>query len=148
MKISLSKLLNIAIFLPILILFGIGGYYFYKNFTTYQKFQESKKYIELTKKLENILVALGEERGSSAIYFVSHGHYPKSKLIVKTKRANMSAAINDLKEFIDQNPKYYKEVKPILYLINKLPVIRKQIDSFKNIKFKDWFFNYYTFLET
>jgi len=69
MKMSLSRLLNIAIFLPIFIVVGISGYYFYQNFNKCQKFQESTKYIELTKKLEKILVALGEERGSSSIYF-------------------------------------------------------------------------------
>ena len=148
MKLSLSKLLNIAIFLPIFILFGISGYYFYKNFTDYQKFENSKKYITLTKKLEKILVALGEERGSSAIYFVSHGNYPKSKLIVKAKRAQMDAAINDLKNFINQNPKFYNQVKDIFVLINRLSIIRHQIDSFKNIKFKQWFFGYYTVLES
>jgi len=148
MKVSLSKLLNIAIFLPILILLGTSGYYFYQNFMKYEKFQKSTESIELTKKLEHILVALGEERGSSSIYFVSKGNYPKSKLIVKAKRAQMNAAINDLKSFIDKHPRYYKEVKNVLILINKLPVIRKQIDSFKNIKFKQWFFGYYTVLES
>ncbi len=148
MKLSLSKLLNIAIFLPIFILFGVSGYYFYQNFTEYEKFQESKKYITLTKKLEKILVALGEERGSSAIYFVSKGHYPKSKMIVKAKRAQMDAAINDLKDFINQNPKFYNNVKNILIMINRLPIIRQQIDTFKNIKFKQWFFGYYTVLES
>ncbi len=148
MKLSLSKLLNIAIFLPIFILFGVSGYYFYQNFTEYEKFENSKNYITLTKKLEKILVALGEERGSSAIYFVSEGNYPKSKIIVKTKRAQMDAAINDLKNFISQNPKYYNQIKDVMVMINKLPIIRHQIDSFKNIKFKQWFFGYYTVLES
>ncbi len=148
MKLSLSKLLNIAIFLPIFILFGVSGYYFYQNFTEYEKFENSKNYITLTKKLEKILVALGEERGSSAIYFVSEGNYPKSKIIVKAKRAQMDAAINDLKNFISQNPKYYNQIKDVMVMINKLPIIRHQIDSFKNIKFKQWFFGYYTVLES
>ena len=148
MKLSLSKLLNIAIFLPIFILFGVSGYYFYKNFVGYEKFQESKKYITLTKKLEKVLVALGQERGSSAIYFVSQGNYPKSKQIVKAKRAQMDAAINDLNAFINKNPQFYNNVKNVLLLIHRLPIIRKQIDSFKNIKFKQWFFGYYTVLES
>jgi len=147
MKLSLSKLIGIAIFLPILIILGISGFSFYKNYTLYTHVQQSKKELELAKKLEAILVALGEERGTSSIYFVSKGNYPNSKKIVAEKRKKMSLAIANLKQFINQNPKYYKDVSDVLSFINKLIIIRKKIDSFKDIKYKDWFFGYYTVLE-
>ena len=147
MKLSLNKLISLAIFVPALILFGLSGFFFYKNFTNYKQVQKSQNYVELTKRLENILVALGQERGTSSIYFVSKGKYPNSARIVKQKRAKMSDAINSLKEFVNKNPQYYNEVSNIISTINQLPSIRKKIDSFKNITYKEWFFGYYTKLE-
>jgi len=147
MKLSLSKLIGIAIFFPILIILGISGFSFYKNYTTYNQIEQSQKELELAKKLEAILVALGEERGTSSIYFVSKGNYPNSKQIVAKKRINMSKAIDNLQQFIDKNPNLYKEVSDVLSFANQLSVIRKKIDSFKDIKYKDWFFGYYTVLE-
>jgi len=147
MKLSLNKLIGIAIFLPILIILGISGFSFYKNYQIYQEIKESQKELELTKKLEAILVALGEERGTSSIYFVSKGQYPHSREIVAKKRFNMTKAINDLKHYIDKNPNLYKEVSDILSFANQLPMIRQKIDTFEGIKYKDWFFGYYTVLE-
>ena len=147
MKLSLNRLISLAIFVPALILFGLSSFFFYQNFQNYQKVQKDQKYIELTKRLENILVALGQERGTSSIYFVSKGKYPHSKEVVTKKRANMSRAVNSLKQFINQNPKYYNDVNSIISLADQLPTIRKRIDSFKDIKYKKWFFGYYTVLE-
>ena len=147
MKLSLSKLIGIAIFLPILIILGITGFSLYKNYETYKNVKQSQKELELAKRLEALLVALGEERGTSSIYFVSKGNYPHSREIVAKKRINMTRAINNLKAFIDKNPEYYKEVSDVLSFTNQLPLIRKKIDSFKGIKYKDWFFGYYTVLE-
>ena len=147
MKLSLNRLITLAIFVPALILFGLSSFFFYKNYHNYQKVQKAQKYIALTKRLENILVALGQERGTSSIYFVSKGKYPNSKEVVTKKRTNMSRAINSLKQFINQNPKYYNDVNNIISLTNQLPTIRKRIDSFKDIKYKEWFFGYYTVLE-
>jgi len=147
MKLSLSKLIGIAIFLPILIILGISGFSFYKNYEIYNHVKESEKQVELAKRLEAILVALGEERGTSSIYFVSKGQYPHSKEIVAKKRLKMSRAIDSLKQFIDENPKYYKEVSDVLSFANQLSTIRQKIDSFKGIKYKNWFFGYYTVLE-
>ena len=147
MKLSLNKLISLAIFVPALILFGLSGFFFYKNFHNYQQVKSSQKYVELTKRLENILVALGQERGTSSIYFVSKGKYPNSTRVVKQKRAKMSDAIHSLKEFINKNPQYANDVSTIMQTINQLPSIRKKIDSFSGIKYKDWFFGYYTKLE-
>jgi len=147
MKLSLNKLISLAIFVPAILLFGLSSVFFYKNFQNYQKVQKAQGYIKLTKKLENILVALGQERGTSSIYFVSKGEYPKSKEVVEKKRAQMSNNINALKQFINKNPQYKNEVSNIIETINQLPTIRKKIDSFKNIKYKQWFFGYYTRLE-
>ena len=147
MKLSLNRLISLAIFVPAVILFGLSSFFFYKNFQNYQKVQQAQGYIKLTKKLENILVALGQERGTSSIYFVSKGKYPNSKEIVEKKRTQMSNAINSLKQFINKNSQYKNEVRNIISLANELPTIRKRIDSFKNIKYKQWFFGYYTKLE-
>jgi len=147
MKFSLSKLIGIAIFLPILIILGISGYSFYKNYQLYLQTQTSIKELELSKKLEAVLVALGEERGTSSIYFVSKGNYPHSKEIVAAKRLKMSRAIRELKQFLDKNPVLYKDVSDVISYTNQLNIIRHKIDSFKGIKYKEWFFGYYTVLE-
>jgi len=148
MKSSLIKLIAIAVFLPTLILMGISGYFLYQNFQKYQQVQKSIKYMKLTNKLENMLVYLGQERGASSIYAVSKGSYPNSKNIVKSKRVLFSNSINELKTFINQNPEFYNDIKPVLNLTNQLPIIRKKIDSFKENFIKTYFFNYYTALET
>ena len=147
MKLSLNKLIGIAIFLPILILLGISGISMVQNYQTYKSVQESQKQVELAKKLEDVLVALGEERGTSSIYFVSKGNYPNSKELVAKKRAKMSNAVNALQKFVDNNPEYFKEVSDVLSDANRLNEIREKIDSFKNISYKDWFFGYYTVME-
>jgi len=148
MKTSLNRLINFAIFIPILLLMFISGFFLYKNFQKYQSVNSAERYIKLTQKLESILVALGEERGTSGIYFASKGNYPKSKQIVLSKRKKMDLAINELKTFINQNPDLYNKVSNVLAIINNLPLIRKKIDSFKDIKYEDWFFRYYTVLES
>jgi len=64
--------------------------------------------------------------------------------LVKEKRAKTDAAINSLKEYVKSHPKFYKYVKNVLNYTNQLPVVREKIDTFKNIKYKDWFFGFYT----
>ena len=147
MKLSIKKLLALAILLPGILLILGSGFYFYLNFKQYENVNKAESYVELAKKLENILVALGEERGTSSIYFVSKGQYPNSAQLVKAKRAQMDMAINSLKEYINKHPEFYNKINNILTLINQLPVIRHKIDTFKDIQYKDWFFGYYTVLE-
>jgi signal transduction histidine kinase/CheY-like chemotaxis protein len=148
MKGSLLRLISIAVFVPTLILMGISGYFLYKNFQKYEQVQQDKKYLELTEKLENMLVYLGQERGASSIYSVSKGSYPNSKEILAQKRAHFSQAISELKAFVNKNPEFYNDVKNVLNIANQLPVIRKKIDSFKENYIKTYFFKYYTVLET
>jgi len=93
MKMSLTKLLAIVIWIPSLILISISGYFLYQNFQKYNQLQESLKYLELTKKIENILVYLGQERGTSSIYSVSKGNYPNSKKILMSKRVLMDKRV-------------------------------------------------------
>jgi len=131
-----------------LVLMGISGYFLYQNFQKYQQVKEGKKYLELTEKLENMLVYLGQERGTSSIYSVSKGEYPNSKKILAKKRAHFTKAINELKTFVNQNPEFYNSVKNVLNIANQLPIIRKKIDSFKENYIKTYFFKYYTVLET
>ncbi|WP_457561359.1 ATP-binding protein, partial [Caminibacter sp.] len=97
--------------------------------------------------LETMLVYLGQERGISSIYSVSKGNYPNSKNLIKAKRALFSKSIQDLRDFINVHPELYNDVKDILNMTNKLPIIRKKIDSFKQNYIKTYFFSYYTVLE-
>ena len=148
MKMSLTKLLAIVIWIPSLILISISGYFLYQNFQKYNQLQESLKYLELTKKIENILVYLGQERGTSSIYSVSKGNYPNSKKILMSKRVLMDNAIKEFKSFISKNPEFYPLTKKAINIINNLPAIRHNIDSFKHNYIKNEFFNYYTKLST
>ena len=147
MRGSLIKLITIAVFLPTLILISISGYFLYKHFNEYNQIQKDKKYLELTKRLENMLVYLGQERGVSSIYSVSKGNYPNSKKVLKQKRILFSQAINNLKEFVNKNPEFYIDVENVISLSNQLPIIRKKVDSFKENYIKTYFFTYYTKLE-
>ena len=148
MKMSLTKLLIIVIWVPSLILISISGYFLYQNFQKYNQLQTSMKYLELTKKIENILVYLGQERGTSSIYSVSKGNYPNSKNILISKRALMDNAIKEFKSFITRNPEFYSLTKEAINIINILPATRQNIDSFKHNYIKNEFFNYYTKLST
>ncbi|WP_457561999.1 ATP-binding protein [Caminibacter pacificus] len=147
MKGSLLRLISLAIFVPTLILMLISGYFLYQNFTKYQKVQESIKYLQLAERLEKMLVYLGQERGVSSIYSVSKGEYPNSKKLIKQKRILFSQSIEEMKKFINENPDFYNIVQPILNMTNRLPIVRKKIDTFKENYIKKYFFNYYTVLE-
>ncbi|MEO1958713.1 MAG: ATP-binding protein [Nautiliaceae bacterium] len=144
---SLTKLIAAAIFVPTLILMTISGISLYKNAKTYIEVQKSVKYLELAKRLEEILVALGQERGITSVYAVSKGQYPNSRKILKEKRKKMDKAITDFKAFLTKNPEFYPQVKEIIKIINTLPAIRKEIDSFKKPFIKTTFFSFYTKLE-
>jgi two-component system sensor histidine kinase BarA len=89
MKISLSKLMAIAIWLPGLILLGISGYNLYTQFNEYKSQQRGVKYLELGDKLENLLVYLGQERGISSIYSVSKGNTLNQKSLFNKKEHNL-----------------------------------------------------------
>jgi signal transduction histidine kinase/DNA-binding NarL/FixJ family response regulator len=106
------------------------------------------KYLELAKKIENMLIYIGQERGTSAIYSVSKGEFPNSKQLMQSKRKMFDASIRQFKNFINKNPEYYPEVKNIVAELNKLPEIRKNIDNFKDNYIKNEFFNYYTVLSS
>ncbi|NPA87884.1 MAG: response regulator [Epsilonproteobacteria bacterium] len=147
MKGSLIRLINLAIFVPTLVLMTISGYFLYKNFMEYQNVKESTKYLKLAEKLEDMLIYLGQERGVSSIYSVSKGKYPDSAKLLKAKRALFSKSIEDMKYFINKNPDFYNIVQPILNITNRLPVVRKKIDSFKDNYIDKYFFSYYTVLE-
>jgi len=144
MKMSLTKLLAIVIWVPSLILILISGYFLYKNFQEYDHLQTSLKYLELTKKIENILVYLGEERGTSSIYSVSKGNYPNSRNILISKRELLDNAIKEFKSFIAKNPEFYPITKEVINIINNLPATRHTIDSFAHNYIKNEFFNYYS----
>jgi len=58
MKLSIKKLLVIAIMLPAFLLILGSGYYFYLNFQKYNQVKQSENYVELAKRLEKILVEL------------------------------------------------------------------------------------------
>jgi len=60
----------------------------------------------------------------------------------------MDKAINEFKTYVNQNPDLYKQTQDIIALLNRLPQVRKNIDSFKNNYIKNEFFNYYTVLST
>ena len=126
MKMSISKLLAIAIWLPVLMLLGLSGYNAYTQYQKYQNAQKSIKYLELGKKLENLLVYLGQERGVSSIYSVSKGNYPNSKQLIAKKRKAFDNAVNDLKSFLNQNPQFYNDTKDVLNTLNQLDMIRKK----------------------
>jgi signal transduction histidine kinase len=147
MKMSLTKLLALAIWIPSLVLISISGYFLYTNNVKYQQTQESLKYLELAKKLEQMLLYLGQERGTSSIYSVSKGQYPKSKQIVQQKRMLFGNAVNQFKNYANKHPELFDITRPVINLLNKLPKIRKDIDNFKDNYIKNEFFTYYTVLE-
>jgi two-component system sensor histidine kinase BarA len=147
MKLSLSKILAIAIWLPVLILLGISGYNLFDQIQKNEQQQKSIKYLELGNKLEHLLVYLGQERGISSIYSVSKGNYPNSKTLIKQKRALFDKAVKELKEYVNQNPEFQPTVSKVFAILNDLPKVRKEIDSFKEDYIHTYFFKYYTNLE-
>ncbi len=147
MKMSLTKLLALAIWLPSIILMSLSGFFLYENFNKYSNTNKSVKYLELTKKLEDMLVALGQERGTTSIYAVSKGKYPNSTKIVAQKRLNFNNAIRAYKKFLKENPEFLSQTKLVDTLVAKLPFVRKKIDSFQENYIKGDFFKYYTVLE-
>jgi signal transduction histidine kinase/CheY-like chemotaxis protein len=148
MKMSLTKLLTLAIWIPSLVLISFSGYFLYNSYQKYVETEKSLKYLTLAKKIENMLVYLGQERGTSSIYSVSKGQFPNSKQIMDSKRALMDKSIKEFKDYVKKNPEFYNETQNIISLINKMPEIRKNIDNFKDNYIKNEFFNYYTKLST
>ncbi len=147
MKLSLTKLLALAIWLPSLILISFSGYFLYINYNKYEQTQTSLKYLQLAKRMEQMLLYLGQERGTSSIYAVSKGAYPNSKQILAQKRALFGNAVNKFKEYATNHPEFNQVTKPIITLLNRLPQVRHNIDQFKRNYIKNEFFTYYTVLE-
>ena len=58
MKMSLTKLLAIAIWIPSLILISISGYFLYINFNKYNQTVKSLNYLQLAKKMERMLIKI------------------------------------------------------------------------------------------
>ncbi len=146
-RISFTKMLALAIWLPSLILISFSGYFLYINYNKYEKAQTSLKYLQLAKRMEQMLLYLGQERAASSIYAVSKGEYPNSKQILAQKRALFSNAVNQFKDYAIKHPEFNQITMPIITLLNKLPQVRHDIDQFKRNYIKNEFFTYYTMLE-
>ena len=147
MKGSLKTTIAIATFLPTLILLGISSYFLYQNFNKFKDIKNNTAALKLSSKLEQMLLALGQERGISSIYFVSKGQYPNSKKKLLQKRANFSKSISEFKAYLQAHPEFYNVSKQVLNELNKLEIERNIINKSKG-KYKKWFFGYYTKLES
>jgi len=147
MNFSLTKLLVLAIWLPSLILISISGYFLYINYNKYTQTEKSLKYLQLAKRMEQMLLYLGQERGVSSIYSVSKGNYPNSKQILAQKRKLFGNAVAQFKEYALAHPEFNNITAPIMDMLKRLPQVRKDIDQFKRNYIKNEFFTYYTVLE-
>ena len=144
-NLNIQSLFKIVGFIPTFILLLISGAFLYVSYSKYENATNLERNINLSNKLDNIIVSIGKERGRSGIYFASHGYYPNSKKAVIQARKNLDKSINELKLFLNQNPnlKNNSEIQQILLELNKRYQIRNSIDKF-NININKWFFNYYS----
>jgi signal transduction histidine kinase/DNA-binding response OmpR family regulator len=143
-NLSLKTLFRIAGAIPAFILFIISSIIFYINFVKHQNAQDLKEKMNIVNALDKIVVAIGQERGRSGIYFASHGQYPNSRKIVLQKRKNLDDAISNLKLVLKKYPKFKtSQIQNILINLDKRNIVRNSIDLFKT-DINKWFFGYYS----
>ena len=143
-NLNIQSLFKIVGFIPTFILLLISGAFLYISYSKYENATNLERKINLSNKLDKIIVNIGKERGRSGIYFASHGNYPNSKKAVVQARKNLDKSINELKLFLNQNPdlKNNALIQEILLQLNNRNRVRNQIDKF-NININKWFFDYY-----
>jgi len=114
--------------------------YFLNNYKESKKLEEDMKLINA---LDKIVVAIGQERGVSGIYFASHGKYKNSREVVLKKRKNLDDAIKNLQDIIEKNNIVVDaKLKDILKKLDNRFIVRNDIDLF-HTKIDKWFFDYY-----
>ena len=144
-NLNIQSLFKIVGFIPTFILLLISGAFLYISYSKYENATNLERKIDLSNKLDNVVVNIGKERGRSGIYFASHGHYPNSKKSVMQARKNLDKSINELKLFLNKNPNLKNNglIQEILLQLNNRFKVRNEIDKF-NININKWFFNYYS----
>ena len=148
LKLSLSALIRIAVYVPSLILATASLVYLIQNFQNFNNTKRNVRYLKAAQALDKLISALDQERGASTIYFVSHGAYPQSREAVYQARVKTEEAKTKLDQILAEDPEIGKVLQQsdVLDQLKNINSIRVSIDRF-NTNFNDWFFGYYTNLE-
>jgi hypothetical protein len=81
----------------LLLLSIIGSVYFLGS---YKEVKKLKQNIEVSDTISKLIVAIGKERGTSGIYFASHGEYPNSREVVLKSRKKFDESVKNLQNVL------------------------------------------------
>ncbi len=141
MKFKIQDILRLISLYPLLILFLFSTYFLYLSYGDYKNTTLFEQKLSSEKVLNDLSVEIAKERGYTAIFIASSGAIGGDKL--KSQRLNVNKSINKFHNFY-KTKKVSQKIKKIISLLNKLPQIRKEITSLKNLNFNKIFFQYYS----
>ena len=143
-KINLKFLLGTIISVPILVMGGISVSNIIKEQKKLNNIKLAKENVNVVNLMENVLKALGEERGTTAIVLAKGGYIQldlgSKKLSVKTlidkKRENLDKAVIKLKRYIETNKNRLSNIntEKLLKTLDKIKSIRKEVDRISTVK--------------
>ena len=116
MKINLKVLMTILVFIPVIILTSIAGLNTYKSFEIFKKTIIGKKINKINAQLIQLIKALGDERGTTAILMASKGNFKfKNKSIVEIVNEKRKTFDNIYEKLINiYNSEVNNEIKQVL----------------------------------
>ncbi|GAB6073441.1 hypothetical protein JCM15786_00980 [Nautilia lithotrophica] len=135
-NLSIKKKLLIAVGVPLVFMILFASYLIYSQFSILNTQKTYQKIVNLTVNyMSDALVELQKERGLSTAYIANNGKKFKSEL--QSQRLLTDKKIKKLKEFINKinlkklDKHINKNYQEAFMLVNKLPIIRKQVDDLK-----------------
>jgi len=135
-NLSIKKKLLIAVGLPLAFLILLAGNLLYSQYQNLQYEKNYQKVLTLSiKYMSNALVELQKERGLSSAYIASNGKSFKDQL--DAQRMKTDKRLAELKNYINKinlkkiDEQTYSEYNNAFRLLNKLPLIRADVDNLK-----------------
>jgi len=140
----MKKVANGLLNLILVIVVAVSSIYFiYKSYNAYKDYkiiQKSEKNVLFIQNLNTIIRKIEQEQSSSAVYLGYGGKTDFNQLEVI--RNSTDLAINNTKQFIQNNPKFSVYEQNLNSLLNSLQYVRSRVDVVSS-DYKSILFEYY-----
>ncbi len=125
----LKNKILVILLLPIITIFILSGNVLYNKISEQNSIERTKEYLTFTKRLNDLLTGLQQEREYSLVYSLSYGKEYKSEFFSQKDKTDRS--ISNLKEYLTNFnvDNYFNELKQKITPLNKELI---KINSFRN----------------